>query len=53
MTITLKNITEEQLEKLLKATEDDSDLHHIYWQLRGYWMVGGDDDVHGIDTQLQ
>ena len=43
MLITLNNVTEEQLEKLLKLTGDDKELEGLHWQLRGHWITGGDD----------
>lgn len=44
MTINLKEVTEEQLEKLIKLCETDKELGGIYWQLRGIWMMPWDDD---------
>lgn len=43
MQITLYNITEDQLDDLIAKTTDDPKLQNVYWQLRGYWMVGGDE----------
>jgi len=42
MQITL-NITDEQLDGLIDKIKDDEALLNVYWQLRGYWMVGGDE----------
>lgn len=38
------NITPEQIEKLIKITKEDEELHTLYWQLLGIDFVGGDDD---------
>lgn len=41
-------ITDEQLDILLDQNKDNEAMQSIYWQLKGYWLAGGDGPGNGF-----
>jgi hypothetical protein len=49
MNITIKNVTPEQIDKLLEITKDEGAWPGWWWQLQGYAFGGGDNELKAKD----